>query len=222
MTGLKVLLADDHPLFRDGIKSLLRARGIEVIGEASDGLEALEQTRRLRPDLVLMDINMPRCDGLEATRRLKAEFPDVKVVMLTVYDSDQKLFEAIKSGADGYLLKSLKSDEFFQLLTGISQGEAPLTRAIASRMLRELARVSQDKAIAKEVKLSEREIGVVQLVAKGATNKEIAATLGITENTVKYHLKNMLTKLHLQNRAQAAAYAVREGLGDQETPPKPR
>src|SRR3970282_893944 len=137
---MRVLLADDHPLFRDGVRSLLQARGVEIVGEAGDGQEALEEALRLRPDVILMDISMQRMDGLEATRLIKARLPEVKLVILAVSDEDRTLFEAVKSGAQGYLLKDLQADEFFALLSGVERGEAPISRGLAGRILEEFAR----------------------------------------------------------------------------------
>ncbi len=211
---MRVLIADDHALFRDGVASLLRAWRMEVVGQASDGLEALEQARTLRPDLVLMDIKMPRCNGLEATRLIKAEMPDTKIVMVTVSDEEEDLFEAIKSGAEGYVLKNMPGDEFGRVLTDIASGEAPLSRGLAAKVLAEFARLAKEPALKGSDKdeLSERECEVLQWVANGATNKEIAAELVISESTVNYHMKNILAKLHLRNRAQAVAYALQTGL----------
>jgi len=211
---MKVLIVDDHALFRDGVASLLKAWGMEVAGQASDGLEALERARALQPDLILMDIKMPNCNGLEATRLIKAEMPETKVVMVTVSDEEEDLFEAIKSGAQGYVLKNMSGDEFGRVVTDIASGEAPLSRGLAAKILAEFARMTREplaKASDKE-ELSEREREVLQLVAGGATNKEIGGTLFISENTVNYHMKNILAKLHLRNRAQAVAYAVQSGL----------
>ena len=211
---MKVLVADDHPLFRDGIISLLTARNFEVVGQAGDGRQAVEKVRALRPDLVLMDINMPVMSGLEAIRLIKAENPKVKIVVLTVSDEDEKLFEAIKSGADGYLLKSLESDEFFHLLTGLPRGETPISPLLAAKILQEFAHLQRGKG---EETLTEREQEVLRLLAQGALNKEIAAALVISENTVKYHVKNIMEKLHLRNRGQVIAYATRHNL-DEERP----
>ena len=211
---MKVLIVDDHALFRDGVASLLKAWGMEVAGQASNGLEALERARALQPDLILMDIKMPNCNGLEATRLIKAEMPETKVVMVTVSDEEEDLFEAIKSGAQGYVLKNMSGDEFGRVVTDIASGEAPLSRGLAAKILAEFARMTRGplaNASDKE-ELSEREREVLQLVAGGATNKEIAGTLFISENTVNYHMKNILAKLHLRNRAQAVAYAVQSGL----------
>ena len=211
---MRVLLADDHPLFRDGLATLLRAREMEIVGEASNGLEALQQTRLLKPDLILMDVNMPRMNGLEATRLIKTEMPETKIVILTVSDDDENLFEAIKSGAHGYLLKSMASQTFFELLKDVAQGDAPITRTLAAKILGEFAPPLQhyEALTANKADLTEREKEVLSLVADGLTNRDIAARLIITENTVKYHLKNILEKLHLRNRAQAVAYAIETGL----------
>ncbi|MBI2237722.1 MAG: response regulator transcription factor [Actinobacteria bacterium] len=211
---MRVLLADDHALFRAGIASLLRAWDIEVVGQAGDGLEALEQARRLRPDVILMDIAMPRCSGLEATRLILAEMPEVKIVMVTVSHEDQDLFEAIKSGAQGYLLKNMSEQEFSRTLGAIANGEAPFSRGLAAKILKEFARPSQGTRTrgTAEDELTEREGEVLQLVADGATNREIAAALYISEHTVSFHMKNILSKLHLKNRAQAVAYAFQSGL----------
>lgn len=211
---MRVLLADDHPLFRDGLATLLRSRGMDVVGEASNGIEAIDQARLLKPELILMDVNMPQMNGLEATRLIKAEQPDTKIIILTVSDEDENLFEAIKSGAQGYLLKSLQSQAFFDLLNGVAQGEAPISRGLATKILGEFGRHLRqpEQAGASKEELTEREKEVLGLVAEGATNRDIAARLSVTENTVKYHLKNILEKLHLRNRAQAAAWAMRSGL----------
>lgn len=213
---IRVLLVDDHILFRKGIASMMASQAdMEVVGEASDGLEAIEKARELMPDIILMDIHMPGCDGLEATRIIKQELPYVRIVMLTVSDDDQDLFEAIKSGAMGYLLKSLEPEELFDLVKGAHRGEAAISRITATKILNELTRQAQkdsDPIIPGKAVLTEREKEVLQLVITGATNREIAAALYISENTVKNHLCNILDKLHLQNRIQAAAYALREGL----------
>lgn len=212
---MRVLLADDHPLFRDGLATLLRARGMDVVGEASNGLEAVEKARVLKPDLILMDVNMPQMNGLEATRIIKTERPESKIVVLTVSDDDENLFEAIKSGAQGYLLKSLQSQAFFELLNGVAQGEAPISRGLATKILGEFGkhlRQQNDTPVGSKEDLTEREKEVLRLVAEGSTNRDIATQLNVTENTVKYHLKNILEKLHLRNRAQAVAWAMQTGL----------
>lgn len=214
---MKVLLVDDHPLFLEGLQNLLTARGVEVVGTAQDGVEAQAQARLLHPDVVLMDIHMPRCDGLEATRLIKSEMPEVQIVMLTISAEDQHLFEAIKVGASGYLLKNLDVEQFFELLTGLARGEAPMTRGLATRILAEFAQgaridkpsVNHDDA---PDSLTERQLEVLQRMAQGQTNQEIAGEMFITERTVKYHIREILQKLHLRNRVQAVAYAVRTGM----------
>lgn len=211
---MRVLLADDHPLFRAGVASLLRASGVEVVGETGNGAEALEQARRLRPDLVLMDITMPGGDGLEATRRIKAELPATRIVMVTVSDDDDDLFEAVKSGADGYLLKNMSEEELSRTLDAVAAGEPALSPALAARVVAEFAKPARASDEERAAALTPRESDVLQLVATGATNREIAAALTLTEHTVHFHVKNILAKLHLKNRAQAAVYAVRSGLTD--------
>ena len=214
MSPLRILLVDDHLLFRKGLVRLLDAQpDFEVVGEARDGLEAVEQAQALRPDVVLMDIRMPGCDGLEATRRIKAQMPDVRVVMLTVSDDDQDLATAVRYGADGYLLKDLLPETLFQQLRGLESGQAPISRAMTGKLFRQLAQRSRPtvRPAAIDV-LSARECEVLALVVSGCSNQEIAGELGITRNTVKNHLRNIFVKLGVKNRVQAAAYAVSHGL----------
>jgi len=218
---VRVLLADDHALFRAGIASLLRAWGMDVVGQAADGDEAIELTRRLKPELVLMDVGMSPCNGLEATRVIKTELPDVKVIIVTVSEDEQDLFEAIKSGAEGYLLKGMSEEELGSTLARISAGEPALSRGLATKILDEFARMAREgagKPAGPEDKLTDREREVLRLVADGATNREIASSLYVSENTVSFHMKNILGKLHLKNRAQAAAFAIRAGLADDDDP----
>lgn len=215
MERISVLLADDHALFRDGLVSLLSMQEeIEVAGIANDGQEALEKARELVPDLILMDIKMPRMNGLEATRLIKEEMPHIRIVMLTVSEDDHDLFEAIKNGAEGYLLKTINAQELVDLLKGVFRGEAPISRTMARKILHEFAlrsRRPEPEAITRD-DLSRREVEVLQLVSEGSTDKEIAARLCISPRTVKNHMHNILDKLHLQNRVQAATYALRQGL----------
>ena len=211
---IRVLVVDDHTLFRKGVVSLLSGEPeFQVVGEAGDGLEALQKAQALMPDLILMDLSMPRCDGLEATRRLKAVFPYLTIVILTVLEDDANLFEAVRSGAQGYLLKKIEPQALFANLRGVMRGEAPISRVMAGKLLGEFSRqAGQAVALPTRPELTPREQGVLGLVAQGKSNKEIAAALDIAENTVKNHLKNILEKLHLENRVQAATFALREGL----------
>ena len=212
---MRVLLADDHALFRDGVASLLTAWGHEVVGQASDGDSAVELALRLRPDLVLMDVGMPGGGGMEATRRIAAAAPDVAIVMLTASEDVDDLFAAIKAGARGYLLKNLESIELRGMLEAVARGEAAVTPAIAARMLTELARPdapAADPGRRDPDRLTDRELDVLRLIVDGLRNKEVAGELGISENTVKFHLRNILDKLHAQSRAEMVARAVREGL----------
>ncbi len=220
MKPLRILLVDDHVLFRKGIASLFASRqDMKIVGEAEDGLEAVAQTREILPDVILMDIDMPKCNGLEAVKIIKREIPQVHIVMLTVSDDDDDLFTAIKNGARGYLLKNLEPQQLFDMLEGIRQGEAPISGVIAAKILAEFKRPEPDSFDSPDEPddLTAREIEVLEQVVTGATNKEIAERLHITENTVKIHLRNILEKLQVQNRVQAAVHAVREGLvnGDQ-------
>jgi DNA-binding NarL/FixJ family response regulator len=213
---MRILIADDHALFRDGLRSLLEAHGLEVVGETSNGREACELARRLHPDVVLMDLSMPEVDGLAATRLISAELPAVKVVVLTASDDDAKLFEAIKSGAQGYLLKNLDSEEFFALLERTERGEPALTPAIARKLLEEFARppkAAVAPAASDPDPLTEREREILELLVEGVTsNRKLAKHLGVSENTVKFHVRHVLDKLHLHNRAQVVGYAFRHGL----------
>ncbi len=213
MDRIRVLLVDDHTLFRKGLASLLQTQDdIEVIGEASNGKEALEKTRELMPDLILMDIYMPEYDGLMATKMIKSEMPYVKIVILTVSDSDQSLFEAIKCGAQGYLLKNLEPRELFNMIRNVFRGEAPISSPLAAKILNEFVSKNLSNQKSPEETLTLREKEVLTLIAEGASNKEIAYKLNISENTVKNHLRNIMEKLHLQNRVQLAVFAIKKGI----------
>jgi DNA-binding NarL/FixJ family response regulator len=209
---MRVLLVDDHALFLEGLKNLLSARGIQVVGTARDGLDALDKVRALHPDVVLMDIQMPRCNGLQATRLIKAELPEIKIVMLTVSGEDDDLFEAIKSGASGYVLKNLDAARFFDLLSGLEQGQAALSPGLAAKIMQEFARQSAAPAALPSEQLTPKQIELLALVAQGNTYKEVAAALNLSEPTIKYHMGEIIKRLHLKNRAQAIAYAERMGL----------
>ncbi len=214
MAPRRVLLVDDHALFRAGIASLLRAGGMDVCGQAGDGEEAIKKARELRPDLILMDVSMPGMSGLDAARAIKAELPDTRVVMLTVSDDEQNLFDAIKNGADGYILKDTPGDDFSELLSRLFEGEPAMSKGMATLILQEMRRGSK-KTPQNEVpgeSLSGRETEVIRLAAEGLTNREISERIFISESTVNYHVRNVLSKLQLRNRAEAVAYAARKNL----------
>ena len=208
-----MLLADDHALFREGLATFLAYRDdVTVVGQASDGTEAVELATKLVPDVVLMDIDMPGLDGIEATRRIRQALPDVRVVMLTVHDDHDLLFEAVRAGAQGYLLKHVRPEELVEQLHGLARGEAAISRRMAMQILEEFSRLERQAEILEPTGgLSAREVEILELVAARMTNKEIAASLSISENTVKNHLKNILAKLQLGSRRQAAAYAAARG-----------
>jgi DNA-binding NarL/FixJ family response regulator len=209
-----VLVADDHSLFRDGIVSLLEAGGYEVVGQFGDGRSAVEAALRLRPDIVLMDVTMPGLTGVDALRQIRAEWPEARVVILTAADDEDTLIKAAEAGAAGYLLKSLKADEFLDMLAGLERGEAAMTRQTTARLMEGLRRAAQVAASAPDA-LTPQEIRLLQYLASGLSNKAIAQAMGLSENTIKYHLKNVLQKLNLHNRTEAAAYAIRSGLASE-------
>jgi DNA-binding NarL/FixJ family response regulator len=215
---LRLLLVDDHALFREGLASLLSyQQDFTVVGEAENAEGALAQARALKPDVVLMDIELPGEDGVEATRRLRLEIPNVIVVMLTAHDDTQTLFEAIKAGAQGYFVKNLRSRELLDQLRGLARGGAPISRRLAARILEEI----RAEAVSGEPDEAPtpREMEILELVAARLSNAEIADRLVISEHTVKNHMKSILSKLHLRNRREAAAYGVARGwLPRRQTP----
>jgi DNA-binding NarL/FixJ family response regulator len=207
---IRVLIADDHPFVRHGLRTYLDTLDdLEVVGEASHGAEAVELAGRLVPDVVLMDLVMPELDGVEATRRVKASSPATKVIVLTSFDDDEKVFPAIKAGAAGYLLKDVHPAELAEAVRKASRGEALLAPSVAARLMQE---VSGERP--PDAGLTERELEVLRLLARGMSNKLIAHELVVSEKTVKTHVSNILAKLHLADRTQAALYAVREGLAE--------
>jgi DNA-binding NarL/FixJ family response regulator len=223
---MRILLADDHGLFVEGLQNLLQAGGYKVVGAAYDGLQALQLARSLHPDLILMDIRMPNCNGLKGTRLIKTELPEIQIVMLTISAEDADLFEALKSGACGFLLKNLKPNELFEYLAGLERGEAPLSPELSGRLLCEFTRQAAEleehktdvqnfqrpSVIDSGFDLTARQSEILELVAQGLSYKEIGATLYVSENTVKYHMREILQRLHAKNREQVVAYAIQTGL----------
>lgn len=212
----RILLADDHELLRDGLAGLIETQpDLTVIGRAGDGLEALALARNLRPELIVMDINMPVCDGLEATRLIRAELPEARILILTVHDEDEKLFEAVKAGASGYMLKDIHSTDFLRGLRNALAGEAVLPPRLAARLLEEFTRLANRPTSAIPLPgaadLTPREQEVLNLIAANATDKEIAEHLSLSLHTVKTHVRNILSKLHAVNRRHAAKLASQEG-----------
>ncbi|MHB8958804.1 MAG: response regulator [Candidatus Limnocylindrales bacterium] len=220
---LRVLLVDDQPLFRRALATLISAQfDMSVVGEGENGRDALEKVRALHPDIVVMDVNMPGASGVDGVNAIRgAGFP-TPIVMLTVSEDDDDLFESIKAGANGYLLKNVRPEDLFEDLRGVMRGEAPIAPAVASKLLDALRtggippRGGLPTAAPGDMALTRRESEILQLVANGLSNKEIANELTITEGTVKNHVHNALEKLHLTNRVQAAAYAVRQGMAGNE------
>ena len=210
---IKVLIADDHKLFRQGLISLMNTRKdlVEVVGEAENGEEAIQMAKELKPDIILMDIYMPQGDGLHATKIIHEQQPEIAIIILTSSEKDGHLYEAVHLGVSGYLLKSLDADELFEMIIGVTKGEAAMTKSMAARLLKSVANrvVEEEKG---ESSLTEKELLVLRLVASGDSNPEIAKSLSISVNTVKSHLKHILEKLQLSNRTQAATYAIKRGL----------
>ncbi len=220
LPSARILLVDDHPLFLSGLSDLLTARGMQVLGTASNGFEALEAARKIKPDIIAMDIQMPYCNGLEATRMIKAEMPNVKIVMLTTSAGEEHLFEALQNGASGYLLKSMGIDEFLDLLSGLIRGESIFSPGLAARTLETFTSQKTDRELGAAKKtayhplidLTERQLDVLRLVSQGLLYKEIGSRLFLTERTVKYHIGEILGRLHLKSRREAIKYAKDKGL----------
>ncbi|MDD3705315.1 MAG: response regulator transcription factor [Clostridiaceae bacterium] len=207
---MKLMLVDDHQIFLEGLQYLLGTYGIEVAGTASTGKEALEKARVLKPDIILMDIKMPGLSGLDALKLIKTEMPYTKVVMLTTSEEDEDLFNAVKCGASGYLLKNTNAKELVDMLSDMEEGEASFPPELAAKVLKEFR--SYEPEASEDIRLTKRQLEVLEMVAKGITYKDVGEALGLTERTVKYHMAKMLELLHLENRAQVIAYAARMGL----------
>jgi len=208
---MQIVIADDHALFMDGLKNLLHSRGYQVIGMAKDGLEALNLAKKLQPEVMLIDIIMPRCDGLEATMLISATCPEIKIVMLTSSENEQDVFNAIKYGACGYFIKSFSSEKLFELLKALRRNETPVSPGLAGKILAELSEHQEGRSREKQ-QLTERQREVLALVAQGDTYRKASDQLGISERTVKYHIQSAVDKLQLQNRQQLINYASKAGL----------
>lgn len=209
--AIKLLIVDDHTVVRDGLTAVLGRQGdFTVVGEATNGLEAVERARELKPDVILMDLRMPELDGVEAMRRIRAEDPNARFIILTTYDSDEYIFEAIEAGAKGYLLKDASREELFEAVRAVHRGESLIQPGVAARVLDRFAELSR-QASNIEV-LSEREVEVLRLMARGAANKEIAASLSISESTVKTHVANIFQKLEVNDRTEAVTQALQRGI----------
>jgi DNA-binding NarL/FixJ family response regulator len=215
---IRILLADDHALFRQGLKSLLEAESdFKVIGEAKDGREALRHALEAYPDIILMDIQMPGLDGVQATQEILKEWPEAKVIMLTMYRQDSHVFEAVKAGARGYMLKDVDAKELLEAIRQVHQGEVLLDAEMAEQIIQDFKAKQEQESTPKEhAELSEREVQILRLVARGYTNLEIASELSISEKTVRNRLSDIFQKLHINNRTQAALYALREGLAEKQ------
>ncbi len=218
---MRVLLVDDHGLLLEGLSNLLDAHGIDVVGTATNGEEAVAQALALEPDVILMDLRMPVCDGLAATRIIKAQQPDIKIVILTTSAEDEDLFTAIQSGACGYLLKSISGKAFVEALHGLEEGVPPFSPGLAARLLDEFARISGRQPLlsapaaasaAAPTDLTDRQADVLRLVAAGLTYKEVGQRLALSERTVRYHMAEIMDRLHLDHRSQVIAYAGRMGI----------
>jgi DNA-binding NarL/FixJ family response regulator len=208
---MKIVIADDHSLFVDGLKNLLESQGYQVIGAAKDGMEAFNLAKKLQPDVMLIDIFMPNCDGLEATMLINANFPQIKIVILTSSENEEDVFKAVKYGACGYFIKTFSSDELLELLAALEQDETVVSPGLAGKVLEEFQTGQQESAEGNYY-LTNRQREVLSLVAQGHLYKDIGTKLDISERTVKYHIQSAVDKLHLQNRQQLISYASKAGL----------
>lgn len=213
---IKILLADDHRVVREGLSAILETKEeIQIVGEAKDGREAVEQARQLLPDVILMDMRMPGMTGVEATRIIKREMPHIGIIALTMYEDKQHIFDLVRAGVTGYLLKASDSTEILAAIRAVSKGESLIHPSFASKILAEFSLLAEGKGKKKsllEHDLTEREITVLRLVADGKTNKEIANVLDLSEKTVKNHVRHVFNKLHIYTRTQAAVLAIRKGI----------
>ena len=214
--SLRVVICDDHALFRRGLEMVLEDEpDIEVVGEATDGIQAVEKAQELMPDVILMDVRMPKRSGIEATQQIKELLPHVKILVLTISDEEADLYDSIKAGAAGYLLKEISTDEVADAIRSVWAGHSRISPAMASKLLTEfqaMTKRADDRQQIAPPRLTERELEVLRLVAKGLNNRDIARNLYISENTVKNHIRNILEKLQLHSRMEAVIYAVREKI----------
>lgn len=209
MNKLNIMLVDDHALFRKGLRDIIVLQeDMRVVAEAVDGRQAIEMAVRVQPDLILMDVNLPVCDGIEATRAISERLESVKIVMLTVSSLDEHLFEAVKAGAIGYVTKNVSPEALMRNIRSVREGEAPLSRAMTAKILESFRAEKKVKVVNRENSITRREAEILELLAQGARDREIAEQLGIAENTVKKHVHNILRKLHVNNRTAAAAAAA--------------
>jgi two-component system, NarL family, nitrate/nitrite response regulator NarL len=224
MNPIKVLIVDDHTLFRKGLINVLQQQpGIDVVGEAKDGMEGTELAQSLNPDVILMDVQMPVCNGIQATQAIRETSPETRIIMLTVSEEDNDLFSAIKAGARGYLVKNIEPDQLIKAIQLVVKGESVIPHTMASKVLTEFSRIARKAEAPADPEsrpLTPREREILQQLGRGGSNKEIANRLCLSEQTVKIHLKNILKKLHMSNRIQAAIYAYQQGLVPQVPGPK--
>ena len=214
METIRIMIVDDHTVVRDGLSAMLgRQEDFTVVGEAENGLEAIEKTKDLNPDVILMDLRMPELTGVEAMRRIREDDPDAKFIVLTTFDSDEYIFDAIEAGAKGYLLKDASRDDLFKAVRAVHRGESLIEPGVAAKILDRLAQLSRRSAEPSSIDgLSERELEVLQLMAKGSANKEIAASLSISESTVKTHVANIFQKLEVNHHTEAVTQALQKGI----------
>lgn len=213
---LRILVADDHALFRKGITSVLSAYpNLKVVAEASNGEEAVNIAHEIIPDLILMDLSMPVMNGLEAIKKIKSDLPHIKIIILTISDDEADIFEGIRSGAQGYLIKNINENQLISIIKGVAQGEASFSGVIAAKILQEFQKMTQkqEEELTSSEKITEREREVLELIVQGLSNKEIAVKLNVSSGTIKNHVANILYKLHLKNRIEAAVYALNHGIG---------